>query len=77
MATTNGRMTSEQNRIAYLTYSCEYGYNRNDKEKKNPIPEAKAVQDWDELLVRRFPQRNSGGAAFVLKIIRYVKDKNR
>ena len=67
------KMTSEQTRCAFLAFRCEHGFDRRDKEKKKPIPEEKALQEWEELLNKRFPQSSSGGISFVLKIMRIVK----
>ena len=68
------KMTSEQTRCAFLAFRCEHGFDRRDKEKKKPIPEEKALQEWEELLNKRFPQSSSGGISFVLKIMRIVKN---
>ena len=54
---------------------CFIGFDRRDKEKKKPIQERKALEDWKELLEKRFPQPVSGGRPFVLKIANVVKDK--
>ena len=67
-------MTTEQQRCAFLAFRCEHGFDRRDKGRTNPISEEKAIQEWDELLRKRFPQPNSGGRAFVLKIMRIVKN---
>ena len=64
-----------QNRCNYLGFRCFTGFNRADKEKRNPIPEEKALAEWQELLEKRFAQPVSGGKAFVLKIAKVVKDK--
>ena len=71
-----GEMTSTQNRCATLTFRCFAGFSKYDKEKKNPISEWKALEEWKELLDKRFPQSASGGKPFVLKIAKVVKDKN-
>ena len=68
-------MTPEQRRCAYLDVRCFTGFDRRDKEKKKPIPEEKALEEWKELLEKRFPQPVSGGTPFVLKIAQAVKDK--
>ena len=68
-------MSSDQERCKYLWYRCSTNFDRRDKEKKNPIPEGKALEEWKELLEKRFPQPVSGGRAFVLKIAKVVKDK--
>ena len=39
------------------------------QEKKNPIDPGKALEEWKELLEKRFPQPNSGGKPFVLQIV--------
>ena len=70
-----GDVTSDQARCAFLGYRCGIGFDRRDKEKKNPIPEEKALEEWKELLEKRFPQPVSGGRAFVLKIAKVVKDQ--
>ena len=70
-----GWMTPEQRRCAYLDVRCFTGFDRRDKEKKKPIPEEKALEEWKELLEKRFPQPVSGGTPFVLKIAKAVKDK--
>ena len=70
-----GEMTSAQRRCATLAFRCFIGFSKHDKEKKNLIPEEKALQEWDELLEKRFPQPNSGGKPFVLKIVRIVKNR--
>ena len=64
-----------QQRCAYLSVRCCTGFSKKDKGKKNPIPEEKALAEWQELLEKRFPQPVSGGRAFVLKIAKVVKDK--
>ena len=69
------RMTSDQKRCHTLAFRCYTGFSMKDKTKKNPIPEGKALEDWKELLEKRFPQRSSGGTAFVLKIANVVKNK--
>ena len=68
-------MTPEQNRCAKLGFRCFTGFHRRDKEKRNPIPEEKALEEWKELLEKRFAQPVRGGRAFVLKIAKVVKDK--
>ena len=75
MASVGGVMTPDQRRCAYLSTRCFTGFSQKDKEKKNPIPEGKALAEWKELLEKRFPQPVSGGRAFVLKIAEVVKDK--
>ena len=70
-----GSMTPEQNRCAKLGFRCFTGFDRADKEKRKPILEEKALEEWKELLEKRFPQPVSGGRAFVLKIAKVVKDK--
>ena len=75
MASSGGEMTPDQQRCANLAFRCFTGFSRKDKEKKNPIQEEKALQEWNELLDKRFPQRNSGGKPFVLKIVRIVKNR--
>ena len=70
-----GWMTPEQRRCAYLDVRCFTGFDRRDKEKKKRIPEGKALEEWKELLEKRFPQPVSGGRAFVLKIAKVVKDQ--
>ena len=70
-----GDMTPEQERCKYLAYRCYTGYDRRDKEKKNPIDPGKALEEWKELLDMRFRQRNSGGITFLLDIISTVKEK--
>ena len=54
-------MTPDQNRCAYLGFRCFTGFNRADKEKRNPIPEEKALAEWQEFLEKRFapPVRGS------------------
>ena len=64
-----------QQRCTYLSVRCCTGFSKKDKGKKNPIPEEKALAEWQELLEKRFPQPVSGGRAFVLKIAKVVKDK--
>ena len=75
MAKADGDKTPDQNKCAYLSFRCFTGFSQKDKEKKNPIPEGKALEEWKELLEKRFPQPASGGRAFVLKIAEVVKDK--
>ena len=67
--------TPLQNRCSHLARRCFIGFDRRDEEKKNPIREWKALEDWKELLEKRFPQPVSGGRPFVLKIAKVVKDK--
>ena len=74
-ASRGGKVTAEQVRSKYLYDRCSTGFSRDDKEKKNPIPEVKALEQWKELLEKRFPQPVSGGTPFVLKIAKVVKDK--
>ena len=64
-----------QNRCNYLGFRCFTGFNRADKEKRKPILEEKALEEWKELLEKRFPQPVSGGRAIVLKIAKVVKDQ--
>ena len=66
-----GCMTSEHSRCAYLTSRCFKGLSKHNQ----PIPEGKALEEWKELLEKRFPQPVSGGTPFVLKIAKAVKDK--
>ena len=68
-------MTQGQERCKHLSFRCFNGFDRGDKEKKKPIPEGKALAEWQELLEKRFPQPASGGRAFVLKIAKVVKDQ--
>ncbi len=75
MARAGGEVTSEQSRCTYLSFRCFTGFSKKDKEKKTPIPEWKALEEWKELLEKRFPQPASGGKPFVLKIAKVVKDK--
>ena len=75
MARASGPMSADQSRCALLSSRCFTGFSKHDKAKKNPIPEEKALQEWDELLEKRFPQPVSGGSAFVLKIAKVVKDQ--
>jgi hypothetical protein len=63
------------NRLNHLSSRCFNGFDRRDQEKKNPIPEEKALEEWKELLEKRFPQPRGGGNSFVLKIAKVVKDK--
>ena len=70
-----GSGTPLQNRCNYLGFRCFTGFNRADKEKRKPILEEKALEEWKELLEKRFPQPVSGGRAFVLKIAKVVKGK--
>ena len=70
-----GVVTELQQRCAGLAFRCFTGFSKHDKEKKNPIPEGKALEEWKELLEKRFPQPVSGGTPFVLKIAKAVKDK--
>ena len=64
-----------QKRCRCLASRCFTGFDVKDKLKKNPIQEWKALEDWKELLEKRFPQPVSGGRPFVLKIAKVVKDK--
>ena len=75
MASRGSAKTPDQSRCAYLTLRCFTGFSQKDKDKKNPIPEEKALEEWKELLEKRFPQPVSGGRAFVLKIAKVVKDQ--
>ena len=68
-------MTPDQNRCSYLSFRCFTGFDRRDNEKQNPIPEGNALEEWKELLEKRFSQNRSGGKAFVLKIVKMVNDK--
>ena len=45
------------------------------RDRRNPIPEEKALAEWQEFLEKRFAQPMGGGRAFVLKIAKVVKDK--
>ena len=65
-----GKMTPLQKRCAVLATRCFTGFDHRDKEKKNPIPEYIALEEWKELLAKRFLQARTGGKAFVLKILR-------
>ena len=75
MASTGGEVTPDQWRCRDLATRCFTGFSKKDKDKKNPIPEEKALEEWKELLEKRFPQPVSGGRAFVLKIAKVVKDQ--
>ena len=55
LANMPGKNTPLQNRCGYLASRCFTGFDRHDKEKKNPIREWKALEDWKELLEKRFP----------------------
>ena len=70
-----GQDQTVKSRCIYLAYRCFSGYDRRDKGKTNLIPEEKALEEWEEFLVKRFPQPASGGLPFVLKIIKVVKEK--
>ena len=70
-----GFRTQAHNRCNYLAVRCFSGFDRRDEEKKKRIPEEKALEEWKELLEKRFPQPVSGGTPFVLKIAKVVKDK--
>ena len=70
-----GVVTDLQQRCAGLAFRCFTGFSKHDKEKKNPIPEEKALAEWKELTEKRFLQPNSGGKPFVLKIVRIVKNQ--
>ena len=70
-----GEMSTSQHRCVYLAARCYTGFSKDDKEKKKPIPEGKALEEWKELLEKRFPQPNSGGKPFVLQIVDMVKNK--
>ena len=70
-----GVVSELQQRCNFLNVRCFTGFSKHDKEKKNPIPEGKALEEWKELLEKRFPQPVSGGRAFVLKIAKVVKDQ--
>ena len=59
-----GVVTDLQQRCNYLSPRCFTGFSKHDKEKKNPIPEEKALAEWKELTEKRFLQPNSG--AFLL-----------
>ena len=67
--------TPLQSRCGYLTSRCFTGFDRRDKEKKKPIQELKALEQWKKQLEKRIPQSVSGGRPFVLKIAKVVKDK--
>ena len=58
------------------TARCYTGFSKDDKEKKKPIPEGKALEEWKELLEKRFPQPNSGGKPFVLQIVDMCREEN-
>ena len=66
---------AEQDRCRYLAFRCSTGFSKKDKEKKNPIDPGKALEEWKELLEKRFPQPNSGGKPFVLQIVDMVQKK--
>ena len=67
--------TADQNRCNYLAFRCFTGFSRKDPEKKSPIGEDKALEEWKELLQKRFPQPASGGKPWVLKVVKVVNDK--
>ena len=69
------KMTPLQSPCGCLTSRCFTGFDRRDKEKKKPIQELKALEQWKEQLEKRIPQPVSGGRPFVLKIANVVKDK--
>ena len=64
-----GAKSELQNRCVYLGFRCFTGFSRTDKEKKNPILEGKALEEWKELLEKRFPQPASGGQCGSLRVI--------
>lgn len=68
------RVTSREkgdwNRCAYLTYRGLNGFDKRDIDKKKPIPGGNALQEWKELLEKRFQHASSGGTPFVLKVAR-------
>ena len=64
-----GADTDLQQRCKYLASRCFTSFSKHDKEKKNPIPEVKALEEWKELLEKRFPQPASGGQCGSLRVI--------
>lgn len=64
----------EKNRISYLlALRCYTGFDRLDKKKR--IPEPQALKDWKEFLEIRFMQPGIGGVPFVADIANIVKAK--